>query len=64
MDNVQFTKEYINDRIEERGFDEYGQICIDFSNICNKTELLEAVKQLEFTAKKGQGKGVYWIMKK
>lgn len=63
MDNVQFTKEYINEKIADIGFNEKGKICIDFSYICNKSELLEAAKDLNFTVTKGQGKGVYWIGK-
>lgn len=63
MNNVQFTKEYINEKIEDIGFNEQGKICIDFSYICNKSELLEAATGLNFTVTKGQGKGVYWIGK-
>lgn len=63
MDNIQFTKEYISDRIKEIGADEFKQVCMDFTNICSKSELLEAAKQIGVSVKKGQGKGVYWITK-
>ncbi len=60
MENV---KKYINELIAEKGFDENGDIKIDFADICTEEETLQAVQELGYIAEKAEGQGVWWLSK-
>ena len=58
----EITKQYIQERIREHGF-ENNQIRIDFADICEESETIQAAKELGYLATPGEGQGVWWIYK-
>jgi len=56
-------KNYIEEQITEKGFDENGDILIDFADLCKVNEVLEIAKELGYAAEKAEGQGVWWISK-
>jgi hypothetical protein len=57
---IEMVKEYIQDQIRIFGFDN-NQICIDFADICEVDETIQAAKELGYLATPGNGQGVWWI---
>jgi hypothetical protein len=60
MNKIEMVKEYIQDQIQEHGF-ENNQIEIDFADICEVEETIQAAKELGYLATPGEGQGVWWI---
>ena len=57
-------KEYIQNQISDRGFDENGDILIDFSGLCDDTDVILAAAELGYEATPAQrGEGCWWISK-
>jgi hypothetical protein len=59
----EFLIDYITTEIQENGLDEYGQIEINFSDLCELEEAEEVAKELGYVTKSGQGQGVLWLYK-
>ena len=59
--NVESMKEYIQEQIQERGFDDYRQIEIDFAGLAEKEEICQATKELGYEIEPGEGQGVFWV---
>jgi hypothetical protein len=57
---IEMVKEYIQNRIQEHGF-ENDQIEIDFADICEVHETIQAAKELGYEATPSEGQGVWWI---
>ena len=61
---IESMKEYIQRQINERGFDENGDILIDFSGLCDDTDVVLAAAELGCEATLAQrGEGCWWISK-
>ena len=57
-------KDYIKMKIDERGFDENGDILIDFSGLCEAADVVLAAAELGYEAIPAyQGQGCWWISK-
>ena len=61
---IESMKEYIQNQISDRGFDENGDILIDFSGLCDDTDVILAAAELGYEATPAQsGEGCWWISK-
>jgi hypothetical protein len=60
MNKIEMVKGYIQERIREYGF-ENDQIVIDFADICEEEETIQAAKELGYEAAPSEGQGVWWI---
>lgn len=61
---IESMKDYIQRQVTERGFDEYGDILIDFSGLCEVTDVVLAAAELGYEATQAQrGEGCWWISK-
>lgn len=74
MNNVEYAKQYIKEQIAERGLNQDGQILIDFADICNDEEIMEAAESMGYEAEcaagsyneetgNKMGQGQWWIYK-
>ena len=64
MSTIESMKEYIRNQINERGFGEYGDILIDFSGLCDDTDVILAAAEAGYEATLAQrGEGCWWISK-
>lgn len=63
MKNLEFTKNYIKEQIQQRGLDENNQIEIDFSDICTKDDAISSAFSLGYSLEQGEGQGVWWLVK-
>ena len=62
MSTIESMKDYIKMKIDERGFDENGDILIDFSGLCDDTDVILAAAELGCEATLAQrGEGCWWI---
>ena len=57
---IEMVKEYIQNQIQENGFIN-NQIEIDFADICEAYETIQAAKELGYEATPSKGQGVWWI---
>lgn len=63
MNNLEYAKQYIENEIRERGL-KNDQIEINFSDICEEKEVVEAAKQLGYEAdNENCTEGTWWIYK-
>ena|GEM_PF-3104615 len=61
---IESMKEYIQRQISERGFDENGDVLIDFSGLCEVTDVVLAAAELGYEATPAQrGEGCWYISK-
>jgi len=58
---VEEMKKYIQQTIKEEGFDENGDIKINFSDLCNESETKEAAEALNYDCEPAEGQGTWWI---
>jgi len=58
----EIIKQYIQERIREYGF-ENNQIRIDFTDIAEELEIIQAATELGYNAEPANGAGVWWIYK-
>jgi len=64
MSTIESMKDYIKMKIDERGFDENGDILIDFSGLCEATDVVLAAAELGYEATPAQsGEGTWYISK-
>ena len=62
--SVKYAKEFIAAEISRRGFDENGDILIDFSGLCEVADVILAAAELGYEATPAQrGEGCWWISK-
>jgi len=61
---IESMKDYIQRQVTERGFDENGDILIDFSGLCEVTDVVLAAAELGYEATPAQsGEGSWYISK-
>lgn len=61
---IESVKEYIQNQIDTKGFDENGDILIDFSGLCEVTDVVLAAAELGYEATPAQrGEGCWYISK-
>lgn len=60
MDKIEMVKDYICEQIREHGF-ENDQIEIDFADICEVNETIQAAKEFGYLTTPSKGQGVWWI---
>ena len=62
--SIESMKDYIKMKIDERGFDENGDVLIDFSGLCEAADVVLAAAELGYEATPAQrGEGCWWISK-
>jgi hypothetical protein len=60
--SVRYAKEFITAEISRRGFDENGDIKIDFAGLCEAADVVLAAAELGYEAIPAyQGQGCWWI---
>ena len=60
---IESLKNYIEEQIAKKRFDENGDIRIDFADLGTEEETIQAVAELGYIAEPAGGQGVWWISK-
>lgn len=64
MNKIEMVQNYINEQIKENGMDEQQQIKINFSDICEEKDVIEAAEELGYCADNTDcTEGTWWIYK-
>lgn len=58
-----YAKKVIREKISEEGLGENNQIRIDFTDLANEEEIIEAAAELGYSAEPATGAGCWWIFR-
>jgi hypothetical protein len=56
-----YAKKVIREKISEEGLGENNQIRIDFTDLANEEEIIQAATELGYNAEPATGAGCWWI---